>query len=85
VAGGWEAPKRLAAFTKVDLAPGADTMVTLKVDPRLLAMFDGPSKSWRTAAGEYRVMLGTSSRDIKETVSVTLPERALPVGWRPQG
>ena len=28
-------------------------------------------------------MLGESSRDIEETVTVTLPERRLPAGWRP--
>jgi beta-glucosidase len=83
VAGGWEAPKRLAAFKKVDLEPGADTMVTLKVDPRLLAVYDTPNRRWRVAAGQYKVMLGASSRDIKETVTVSLPERILPASWRP--
>jgi beta-glucosidase len=83
VAGGWEAPKRLVAFRKVDLAPGADTNVTLAVDPRLLAVWDQGAKGWKIAAGEYRVMLGASSRDIKETVTVRLTERALPASWRP--
>lgn len=82
-AGGWEAPKRLAGFKKVDLAPGAETIVTLTVDPRLLATWDKAAHGWHVAAGEYRVMLGASSRDIKETVTVRLPERRLPAGWRP--
>lgn len=80
---GWESPKRLGAFTKVDLAPGAETVVKLVVDPRLLATWDQAAHGWRIAAGEYRVMLGASSRDIKETVTVRLPERVLPAGWRP--
>jgi beta-glucosidase len=82
-AGGWEAPKRLAGFRKVELAPGTDTIVTLKVDPRLLATWDEASRQWRIAAGEYRVMLGRSSRDIRETVSVRIGERSLPASWRP--
>jgi beta-glucosidase len=83
VAGGWEAPKRLGAFTKVELQPGAETEVSLKVDPRLLAVWDKAAHGWRIAAGEYRVMLGASSRDIKETVTVRVSERSLPAGWRP--
>ena len=81
--GGWEAPKRLAAFKKVDLEPGADTMVTLKVDPRLLAVYDTANRRWRVAAGQYKVMLGASSRDIKETVTVNRPEPTMPASWRP--
>ncbi|HEY0412865.1 MAG TPA: glycoside hydrolase family 3 C-terminal domain-containing protein [Allosphingosinicella sp.] len=78
---GWEAPKRLGAFRKIDLAPGASTAVTVTVDPRLLATFAGGQ--WRIAAGEYRVLLGASSRDIRETVTVRLPARTLPANWRP--
>jgi beta-glucosidase len=80
-AGGWEAPKRLGAFTKVRLAPGAEQRVTLTVDPRLLAMFRGGQ--WNVAAGGYRVMLGASSRDVRQTVTIRLPARRLPAGWRP--
>ncbi|MBC9032246.1 glycoside hydrolase family 3 C-terminal domain-containing protein [Sphingomonas sp. JC676] len=80
---GWEAPKRLGAFKKVDLAPGASTRVTLTVDPRLLAMFDGPANAWKIAPGNYKVMLGHSSLDIVQTVSVKLAARTLPVGWKP--
>ncbi|WP_114953166.1 beta-glucosidase [Sphingosinicella terrae] len=83
VAGGWEAPKRLAGFASVELEPGAEREVSVTLDPRLLAVYDSPSREWRIAAGEYRIMLGESSRDIAETVTVTLPERRLPVGWRP--
>ncbi|OZA72162.1 MAG: glycosyl hydrolase, partial [Sphingomonadales bacterium 39-62-4] len=80
---GWEAPKRLGAYHKVDLAPGKSQRVTVAIDPRLLATFDGASNSWKIAAGTYQVMLGTSSREILGTVPVTLSARELPVGWRP--
>jgi beta-glucosidase len=81
-AGGWEAPKRLGAFAKVRLAPGAQQRVTLNVDPRLLAIFRGGQ--WNVAPGAYRVMLGASSRDVRQTVTVRLPARTLPAGWRRQ-
>jgi beta-glucosidase len=80
---GWEAPKRLGGFEKVDLAPGASKRVTLSIDPRLLATFDKLSNSWKIAPGTYKVMLGHSSRDIASTVTVKLAARTLPVGWRP--
>ena len=84
VAGGWEAPKRLAGFRKVDLAPGASTGVTLTIDPRLLATFDEGAHRWRIAAGSYRLMLGESSRAIRSTTTVRLPEVILPSSWRPE-
>jgi beta-glucosidase len=78
---GWEAPKRLAGFRKVDLAPGASTTVTVTIDPRLLATFSG--NRWRIAGGAYKVLLGASSRDIRQTASVRLAPRTLPASWRP--
>jgi beta-glucosidase len=82
-AGGWEAPKRLIAFDKIDLAPGASKTVEVNVDPRLLATFDEAGHAWRIAGGAYKLMLGASSRDIRANASVTLPPVSLPANWRP--
>ena len=84
VAGGWEAPKRLAGFRKVDLAPGASTRIAVTIDPRLLATFDEGAHRWRIAPGDYRLMLGESSRAIRATTTVRLPEIILPSNWRPE-
>lgn len=84
-AGGWEAPKRLGGFRKLDLRPGAQGTATVTVDPRLLAMYDPARRGWRIAGGDYRVMLGASSADIRRTVTVRVPEHFLPVGWHPPG
>lgn len=78
-AGGWEAPKRLAAFKKVSLAPGATQRVTLTVDPRLLATWDEKAHGWSIAAGQYDVALGSSSRTLTATTPVTLAGAKLPV------
>ncbi|MFD1734342.1 fibronectin type III-like domain-contianing protein [Deinococcus malanensis] len=67
----------------MELEPGGDQMVTLSVDPRTLATWDTAAREWRIARGAYRVMVGTHSRDVKETETVHLPERRLPAGWRP--
>jgi beta-glucosidase len=81
--GGWDAPKRLVAFDKVELAPGASKTVDVEVDPRLLATFDEAAHVWRIAAGSYRVMLGASSRDIRANTMVSLSALTLPSNWRP--
>jgi beta-glucosidase len=82
VSGGWEAPKRLGGFAKVSLAPGASRTVSVTVDPRLLATWDEAGHQWRIAGGAYKVMLADSARDVRETVTVTLPARTLPATWR---
>jgi len=82
-AGGWEAPQRLGAFGKVELAPGATEQLTLTVDPRLLANYEPKRQAFRIAPGSYRVSLAPSAapaaRDAGQTVTVTvtLPERVI--------
>lgn len=62
----WEAPRRLAGWSKVELAPGAATAVTLTVDPRLLSIHDGAG--WKRSEGPFVVSLGASSADFKASV-----------------
>jgi beta-glucosidase len=84
-AGGWEAPKRLGGWSKVELAAGAETDVVVRIDPRLLATYDAANRVWRIARGRYRVLLGASSRDIRASAIVDLPERTLPLAFVPRG
>ena len=90
VAGGWEAPKRLVGFAKVDIAPGQSKSVEIDVDPRLLATFDSATQSWQIAGGGYQFLVGASSRDLRSSASpnmdhlaVTIPPVTLPSNWRP--
>ncbi|CAL4869149.1 Thermostable beta-glucosidase B (plasmid) [Asticcacaulis sp. MM231] len=71
---GWEAPKRLGAFAKVDLAPGASHTIEVSIDPRVLATYDEATDSWVIKAGAYHVMLGLSSDTLSQATSITLPE-----------
>jgi beta-glucosidase len=80
--GGWEAPKRLVGFAKLDLAPGESKAVDLEVDPRLLAKFDEPNHAWRIAGGGYRVTLGASAADIRSSAGVEIDPATLPSNWR---
>jgi len=77
-AGGWEAPRRLGGWKKVSLQPGETVRVSVRVDPRLLAVFKAAEGGWRIAPGVYKVEVGASSRDLKLAATVELAERRLP-------
>ncbi len=81
LAGGWEAPRRLAGWHKVELAPGAARTVSVTVDPRLLAVFDGAKHRWVRAAGRYVLWLGDSSAHFVRSVRITLPAWQHPARW----
>jgi beta-glucosidase len=80
VGGAWECPKRLAAFTKLELGPGESRTATLTLEPRLLSTWDSAQNAFRIAAGEYRITLASSARDLGQSVTVTLAERLIPAG-----
>jgi beta-glucosidase len=68
--GSWEAPRRLGAFDKVELAAGEAKAITLDVDPRLLATFDARSRRWQIEPGDYKVVVGQSSDDTAAATTV---------------
>lgn len=82
--GGWEAPRRLGGFTKVSLEAGETQLVSVAVDPRLLAMWDMENPGWSRAAGTYRVSIAESASDEAGSVEITLPASHLSPQWRPQ-
>jgi beta-glucosidase len=73
----WEAPKRLAGFQKVDVKPGAAVKGAVTVDPRLLAMYDSATHTWKVAAGDYKVTLASSAADDKAVSAVVHLEAAV--------
>jgi beta-glucosidase len=80
----WEAPKRLAGWDKVDLAPGASSNVTLTIDPRLFGMVKGSANTWHVAGGRYQVKLARHALDdTAQTVTIQLPAQVLDVAGRP--
>lgn len=70
-ASGWEAPRRLAGWSKVELQPGASTSVSLTIDPRLLSTYAG--QRWAITPGPFIVSLGASSAEIKTSVEAVQP------------
>jgi beta-glucosidase len=81
---GWDAPRRLGGFAKVELQPGERKRVTIHVDPRLLATWFTGRPGWTLASGAYEVSVGHSARDLTETVSIELRGAFLPPDWQPE-
>ena len=82
---GWDAPRRLGAFAKADLKPGKSATLELTVDPRLLATYEAAGNQWHIRAGNYRVMLGQSSDDQMQSVTVTMPDSVWSAAAAAQG
>ncbi|HSG34818.1 MAG TPA: glycoside hydrolase family 3 C-terminal domain-containing protein, partial [Sphingomonadaceae bacterium] len=80
---GWEAPKRLAGFARVELQPGETRGISIPIDPRLLAVWDPDNPGWSRAAGSYTFSAGHSSRLFFGSATIELPALHLPVGWSP--
>ncbi|WP_433206561.1 glycoside hydrolase family 3 C-terminal domain-containing protein [Dactylosporangium sp. CS-047395] len=66
------APRELKAFASVPLAAGASTEVVLRVEAGDLAYWDVELGRWVVEAGEYTVAVGSSSRDLRATATVTV-------------
>jgi beta-glucosidase len=57
--------KELKGFTKVYLAPGESKQVTIALDRRSLAYYDVSAHAWDVARGVYKILVGSSSQDIR--------------------
>ena len=71
-----EPPRQLCAFAKVFLKPGETRQVRLTIAPRALSYYDTGAHRWTTAAGDYRILVGTSSRDLPLQSTVSITDRA---------
>ncbi len=63
---------RLAGWDRVDLAPGATRRVTVTLEPRTFARFDGHG-GWSVAGGDYRVAVGHFAGDAALAMTLRLP------------
>jgi beta-glucosidase len=58
-------PKELKGFAKVALGPGESGTVEFSLDERALAFYDPHKQAWVAEPGEFEVLAGSSSRDIR--------------------
>jgi beta-glucosidase len=64
--------KELKAFEKVELKPRQTKTVTFTLDREAFWYFDSRKNAWSTEAGEFEILVGASSRDIRLSGLVTL-------------
>jgi beta-glucosidase len=65
-------PKELKGFAKVALKSGESKLVEFTLDERSLAFYDPHKAAWVAEPGEFEVLLGSSSRDIRLKAKFTL-------------
>jgi beta-glucosidase len=59
------AVKELKSFAKVDLKPGETKTVTFTINKDALSFYDVSKHAWKAEPGEFSVLLGASSKDIR--------------------
>ena len=65
-------PKELKGFAKIELQPGETQTVTVTLDFRAFAYYHPAYKQWITEDGEFDILIGASSADIRCKKTVTL-------------
>ncbi len=68
--------KELKGFAKVALTPGETKTVELRLDQDALGYYDPAKKRWVVEPGEFEVLVGASSRDIRLTARVNVSEKS---------
>jgi len=67
--------KELKGFTKVALQAGEEKEVSFELDRRAFAYFSTALNDWQVETGEYQVLVGASSRDIRCQTVVQVESR----------
>jgi beta-glucosidase len=57
--------KELKGFSKVNLKPGAKQVVSIPLNRSAFAFYDPDKRAWCAEAGEYKILVGSSSRDLR--------------------
>jgi beta-glucosidase len=64
--------KELKGFKKVFLEPGESKTVEIPLCERDFSFWDPTSKDWKAEPGEFIIMVGTSSNDIRESAKLMM-------------
>ena len=65
-------PKELKGFAKITLQQGETQMVQFELTGRALSFYDPYRKRWVAEPGEFEVLIGSSSRDIRAKAAFEL-------------
>ncbi len=61
----FRAEKELKNFEKVELKVGEEKVISLELDRRAFSYFNVELADWHVESGNYNILIGSSSRDIK--------------------
>lgn len=64
--------KELKGFAKVALEPGETKTIAITLDFRAFAFYHPGYRAWITEDGDFDILFGASSQDIRHTVTTTL-------------
>jgi beta-glucosidase len=64
--------KELKGFRKVFLNPGESKTVQITLTPKEFSFWDVNKNDWNAEPGEFTIMIGSASNDIKKTAKVVL-------------
>ncbi|HLP17352.1 MAG TPA: glycoside hydrolase family 3 C-terminal domain-containing protein [Bacteroidota bacterium] len=68
----FKAAQELKAFKKISVPRGTTANVDLDINASDLAYYDTAQMKWVVSPGKYRIQAGSSSRDIRDSVVITL-------------
>ena len=57
--------KELKGFEKIELAPGESKVIVFTLDRKAFAFYSEKTHDWFVESGDFEIMIGSSSRDIK--------------------
>ena len=70
----FKADKELKGFKKIFLKAGEEKQVELELDRRSFAFYNTKINDWTALNGEYEVLIGSSSRDIRLSDKITIKQ-----------
>ncbi len=71
--------KELKAFQKIDLAVGETKNITFSLDYRAFAYYNTNLHTWTAEKGEFQLLIGRSSQDIRQSSTIHLTETNHPL------
>lgn len=65
-------PKELKGFAKVELLPGETKTISIPLGFRSFAFYNPRYRQWVTEDGDFDVLIGSSSADIRSSLTITV-------------
>jgi beta-glucosidase len=66
--------KELKGFRKIFLKAGESQNVSIALERSAIAFYDPERRAWAAEKGDYKIVIGASSRDIRLQENVRLTE-----------